>query len=39
MKLVEKYDNIVSGVVSGFIFTIIIGLIVLVFNAHGMSLI
>ena len=39
MKLVEKYDNIVSGVVSGFIFPIIIGLIVFVFTAHGMSLI
>jgi hypothetical protein len=39
MKLVEKYDNFLSGIIAGFIFPVIIGLIVFVFTAHGMSLI
>ena len=39
MKLVEKYDNLLSGLISGFVFPIIIGLVVYLFTAHGMSLI
>jgi len=39
MKLVEKYDNFLSGIVSGFLFPVIIGFIVFIFTAHGMSII
>ena len=38
MKLVEKYDNLLSGIISGFLFPVIIGLIVFAFTAHGMRL-
>jgi hypothetical protein len=38
MKLSEKYDNLLTGLFSGFLFPIIIGFIVFIFTAHGMSL-
>lgn len=39
MKITEKYDTLLSGIISGFIFPIIIGLLVYLFTAHGMGLI
>jgi hypothetical protein len=39
VKIIEKYDNLLTGIISGFIFPIMIGLIVFVFTAHGISLI
>ena len=39
MKLVEKYNNLVSGIISGLFFPIIVGLTIYVFTAHGRSLI
>ncbi len=38
MKLAEKYDNLVSGLISGFLFPIITGLCIYAFTAHGKSL-
>jgi hypothetical protein len=39
LKITEKYDNLLSGIISGFIFPLLIGLVVYLFTAHGMSLI
>jgi hypothetical protein len=39
MKLAEKYDDLISGVISSVIFPLIIGLTIFVFTAHGRSLI
>jgi hypothetical protein len=39
MKSVEKYDNLLSGIISGVIFPVIVGLIVFTFTAHGKSII
>ena len=39
MKLVEKYDNMFSGILSGLFLPVIVGFIVFAFTAHGKSLI
>jgi hypothetical protein len=39
VKIIEKYDNLLTGIISGFVFPIIIGLVVYLFTAHGISLI
>lgn len=38
MKLTEKYDNMMAGIVSGVILPVITGLLIFVFSAHGRSL-
>jgi hypothetical protein len=38
MTRAEKYDKMLTGLVSGFIFPIIVGLIIFVFTAHGESI-
>jgi hypothetical protein len=38
MKIVEKYDKIIWGLISGFLFPIVIGLIIFAFTGHGQSL-
>jgi hypothetical protein len=39
MKFAEKYDNLISGIISGVFLPVIIGLIIFAFTAHGRSLI
>jgi hypothetical protein len=39
MKLAEKYDNLLSGLISGLLFPVIVGLCIYAFTAHGKSLI
>jgi len=39
MKFVEKYDNLISGIISGVFLPVIIGLLIFAFTAHGRSLI
>jgi hypothetical protein len=39
MKFSEKYDNLAAGIISGFIFPLIIGLGIYAFTAHGRNLI
>lgn len=39
MKSVEKYDNLLSGIISGVILPVIVGLIVFAVTAHGKTLI
>jgi hypothetical protein len=39
MKLIEKYDNLISGIISGLFFPAIVGLIIYAFTAHGRGLI
>lgn len=38
MKIVEKYDKLIWGIVSGILLPAIVGLITFVFTAHGRSL-
>jgi hypothetical protein len=38
MKLTEKYDNLLSGIISGVFLPAIVGLIIFVFSSHGRSL-
>ena len=38
MKLIEKYDNLLSGIISGILLPLIVGLLVFAFTAHGKSL-
>jgi hypothetical protein len=38
MKSAEKYDKLISGIVSGVFFPAIVGLIIFAFTAHGKSL-
>ena len=38
MKWNEKYDRVVTGIVSGFIIPLIVGLIIFLFTAKGQSL-
>jgi hypothetical protein len=38
MKLAEKYDKVLTGIVSGAFFPLIIALIVFAFTAHGKSI-
>jgi hypothetical protein len=38
MTKAEKYDTILTGIVSGFISPIIVGLIIYLFTAHGKSI-
>jgi hypothetical protein len=38
MKLAEKYDKIITGVVSGAFFPLVVGLIVFAFTSHGRTL-
>ncbi len=38
MKLTEKYDKVVIGLLSGAFFPLIVGLIVFGFTAHGRSI-
>jgi hypothetical protein len=38
MTRAEKYDKMITGIVSGFIFPIIIGLVIYTFTAHGKSI-
>jgi hypothetical protein len=37
MKATEKYDKLVIGLLSGFIFPVLIGLIIFAFTGHGKS--
>jgi hypothetical protein len=39
MKLVEKFDNVISGIISGTFLPAIVGLIIYAFTAHGRNLI
>jgi hypothetical protein len=38
MKRSEKYDRLVTGIISGALFPVIVGLCIYVFTAHGKSL-
>lgn len=38
MTKAEKYDKMLTGLISGFLLPIIVGLIIFVFTAHGKSL-
>jgi hypothetical protein len=38
MKLTEKYDKLIWGLISGFLLPAIIGLLVFAFTGHGKSL-
>jgi len=38
MKISEKYDKLITGIISGAIFPAIVGLTVFAFTAHGKSL-
>jgi hypothetical protein len=38
MKLAEKYDNLISGIISGVFFPVISGLIIYAFTSHGRSI-
>jgi hypothetical protein len=38
MTRAEKYDKMLTGLISGFVFPIIVGLIIFVFTAHGKSI-
>ncbi len=38
MKFAEKYDKIITGVISGAFFPVLVGLIVFAFTAHGKNL-
>jgi hypothetical protein len=38
MKLTEKYDNLVSGIASGILLPLIVGLITFAFSSHGRGL-
>jgi hypothetical protein len=38
MRLTEKYDNLIAGIVSGFIFPIIVGFGIYLFTAAGRSI-
>lgn len=38
MKFAEKYDKIITGVISGAFFPVVVGLIVFAFTAHGKTL-
>ncbi len=35
MKLNEKYDSLISGIISGLLFPLLVGLGIYVFTAHG----
>ena len=37
MKLSEKYDKLIAGIVSGLLFPAIVGLTIFAFTAHGRS--
>ena len=39
MKISEKYDKLVWGLISGFLFPVIIGLVIFIFTGHGKSLV
>ena len=39
MKFIEKYDNLLTGIISGVFLPVVVGLIVFALTAHGMSLI
>jgi hypothetical protein len=38
MKIAEKYDKLILGIISGFLLPVVIGLIIFAFTAHGKSL-
>ena len=38
MKLPEKYDRVITGLISGFIFPFIIGIIIFLFSSDDMSI-
>jgi hypothetical protein len=38
MKISEKYDKVITGIISGALFPAIVGLTVFAFTAHGKSL-
>jgi hypothetical protein len=38
MKIAEKYDKLITGLISGFLFPLIIGLIIFAFTSHGKGL-
>ena len=38
MKIAEKYDKLIWGIISGFLLPAIIGLIIFAFTGHGKSL-
>ena len=38
MKLYEKYDNVLTGLISGFLFPFIIGIIIYLFSSGHQSL-
>ena len=39
MKLAEKYDKLIWGLISGFLLPLIIGLIIFAFTSHGKSIV
>jgi hypothetical protein len=39
MKLTEKYDNLLSGIVAGIVLPLIVGLVTFAFSAHGNGLV
>jgi len=38
MTRAEKYDRLMTGIISGFIFPVIVGLVIYLFTAHGRSI-
>ena len=38
MTTPEKFDKVITGLISGFIFPLLIGIIIFLFTSHGMSL-
>jgi hypothetical protein len=39
LKLIEKYDNLITGIIGGVFLPVIVGFIIFAFTAHGRSLI
>ena len=37
MTLPEKYDRLITGVISGLILPLVIGILIYLFSSHGMS--
>jgi hypothetical protein len=38
MRLLQKYDNLIAGIISGLIFPLIVGFGIYLFTAHGKSI-
>jgi hypothetical protein len=38
MNMAEKYNKLLTGIISGFILPIIVGLVIFIFTSHGKSM-